>query len=46
MKNKNTTLIKNIRRMINQPAMQGPQHQGWRESWLYIIKALERGEEV
>jgi hypothetical protein len=50
MKNKNTvkatTVINNIRRMISQPAMQGPKHQAWRESWLHVIKGLERGESI
>ena len=46
MKNKNTTVIKNIRRMISQPAMQGEQFKAWRESWEQIIKDLKAGKEV
>jgi hypothetical protein len=46
MKNKNTTLIKNIRRMIDQTKVQTEHYKAWKESWEMIIEKLERGEEV
>ena len=39
--NKNAKLIKNLKEMVNQPAMAGEQFKSWRESWMELIQVLE-----
>jgi hypothetical protein len=46
MKNKNTKnaeLIADIKKMVTQPAMAGVEFTCWRESWMELVKQLEKG---